>query len=116
MTENLFGPDERRILDIYRNPKLSGLGRATRLSGQYLLAAGIFTFLAVAYQSWYAIAAYLVFVIFVIVRLLAARRLVGFMPKILAKYEARIAELEARVESPVRCDHASKDVANESNS
>ncbi len=113
MTENLFGPDERRILEIYRDPKLSGLGRAARLSGQYLLGAGIFTYLAVAYNPWNAIVVYLVFVAFVVPRLLAARRLVGLMPKILAKYEARIAELEAQAESGLRCDHASKDAVDE---
>jgi hypothetical protein len=116
MTEKLFTSDEQRVLEIYRNPKLSGFGRAARLSGQYLLGAGIFTYAAVAYQSWYAVVTYLVFVIYVTIRLLAARRLVDVMPKILAKYETRIAELEARVESPVRCDHDSEDVANESNS
>ncbi len=116
MSEMLFTPDERRILEMYRNPKLSGLGRATRLSGQYLLAAGIFTYLAIVYESWYAIVVYLVFASFVIVRLLTARRLAGFMPNILAKYETRIAELEAHVQSSVRCDHDTTDVANESNS
>ncbi len=115
MTEKLFGPEERRVLEMYRNPKLSGLGRATRLSGQYLLGAGIFTYLAVAYNPWYAIVVYLVFVAFVIVRLLAARSLVGIMPRILAKYEARIAELEAQVESGLRCDHGSKDAVDEFN-
>jgi hypothetical protein len=115
MKEEMFSPEERQILEMYRNPKSSGLGRATRLGGQYLLAAGIFTYLAIAYQSWYAIFTYLVFVAFVSVRLLAARRLVGLMPKILAKNESRIAELEAGVESRILSDHASKHVADESN-
>jgi len=55
MSKEMFSPEERRILEMYRNPKSSGLGRATRLSGQYLLAWGIFTYLAVAYQSWHAV-------------------------------------------------------------
>jgi len=113
MTEEMFSPKERRILDTYRNPKSSDLGRAARLSGKYLLGAGIFTYLAVAYQSWCAIASYLVFVAFVILRLLAARRIVGMMPGILAKYETRIAELEAGVGSRVLPDHATKDAAGE---
>jgi hypothetical protein len=113
MAEEMFSPEERKILEMYRDPKSSGLGRAIRLSGQYLLGAGIFTCLAVAYQSWYAIVTYVVFVAFVIVRLLGARRVVGVMPKILAKYEKRIAELEAGVESRVISDLASKEVAGE---
>jgi hypothetical protein len=69
MKEMMFSPKEVKILELYRNPNSSGLGRAKRLSSQYLLAAGIFTSLAIAYQPWYAFVAYLVFVAFVVVRL-----------------------------------------------
>jgi hypothetical protein len=99
MTEEMFTPEERKILELYRHPTSSGLGRATRLSVQYLLGGGIFTYLAVAYRSWFAIITYLIFVAFVSVRLLAARHVVGTMPKILAKYQTRIAELEAVAEA-----------------
>ena len=99
MTEEMFTPEERRVLEIYRHPTSSGLGRAARLSVQYLLGAGVFTYMAITYQSWFALVAYMGFAAFVGVCLLAARRLVGVMPKILAKYETRIAELEASVES-----------------
>ncbi|MGO9465617.1 MAG: hypothetical protein ACLQIB_26520 [Isosphaeraceae bacterium] len=108
MTEEVFSPEERRILGMYRNPKSSDLRRAARLSGQYLVGAGVFTYLAVAYQPWYAIVTYLVFVAFVVVRLLAARRIVQIMPTILAKYETRIAQLEARAELRALSDHAAE--------
>jgi hypothetical protein len=116
MTEVMFSPQEVKILELYRNPKLSGLGRAQRLSAQYLLSAGIFTYLAVAYQAWYAIVAYLIFAAFVVVRLIGARRLVNVMPKILTKYESRIAELEAEAQSRLLADQAAKQVEGESSS
>jgi hypothetical protein len=96
MSDQMFSPEERAILATYRNPRSFGLGRATRLSGQYLLVAGILTYLAMAYESSYAIVSYLVFVAFVLVRLVGAHRLAGAMPKILAKYETRIVELRKR--------------------
>jgi hypothetical protein len=108
MTQEMFTPEERRILELYRNPTSSGVGRATRLSIQYLLGAGIFTYLAIAYDSWFAIVTYLTFVAFVGVRLIGARRIAGEMPKVLAKYEARIAELEAGMESRGLSDQASE--------
>jgi hypothetical protein len=97
MPKEIFTPQERRILELYRNPKASGLGRATRLSIQYLVGAGLFTYLAIAYNSWFALVIYLTFVAFVAIRLIGARRTVGVMPNVLAKYEARIAELESRI-------------------
>jgi hypothetical protein len=116
MAEQIFTPEERRILEIYRHPTSSGLGRATRLSIQYLLVAGIFTYLAIAYDSWFALATYLTFVAFIGVRLIGARRIAGAMPNVLAKYEARITELEAGMEPRARADHGSEDVAGESDS
>jgi hypothetical protein len=115
MTE-MFSPKEVKILELYRNPNSSGLGRAQRLSAQYLLAAGIFTSLAIAYQPWYAFVAYLIFVAFVVVRLIGARHLEGVMPKILTKYESRIAELEAEAASRLCSDEASRHAAGESSS
>jgi hypothetical protein len=97
----MFTLEELKIIEMYRNPKSLGIGRATRLSVQYLLAAAIFTYLAVAYQPWFAVVAYLLFVAFVGIRLLGARRLAGIMPNVLAKYERRITELEAGAGPPV---------------
>jgi hypothetical protein len=116
MNKEMFSSKELKILETYRNPKLSGLGRAQRLSAQYLLSAGIFTYLAIAYQVWYAVAAYLIFVAFVVVRLIGARRLVGVMPEILTKYESRIAELEAEAQSRLVFDQAAKHGTGESSS
>jgi hypothetical protein len=104
--DDMFTHEERRILGLYRDPKSSGIGRATRLSVQYLVTATIFTSLAVAYQPWFAVGTYLMFVAFVGIRLRGARRLVVVMPNVLAKYERRIAELEAAAKAPASSDHA----------
>ena len=116
MTKEIFTPDERRVLEIYRRPESSGLGRVTRLSVQYLLGAGIFTYLAVAYQSWCALVSYLVFVVYVGIRSLGARQIVGVMPGIIAKFESRIAELEAGAGALGVSDQHSKHSEGESNS
>jgi len=89
-------PAEQKVLAAYADPKKYGIGRATRLTVQYLIGAGIFLGLAVLYGNpWYALGTYAVFIVYAVVRLLGARRLAGLLPGILAKYENRIAELEA---------------------
>jgi len=111
MTDEMFTSEERKVLEAYRIPKSYGLSRATRLSCQYLLGAGIFTYLAIAYRSWYAIVVFLEFAAFVSIRLIGARRVAGVMPRILAKYEARIAELEGEVESRRGSESSSSEFA-----
>jgi hypothetical protein len=116
MTEAMFTPDELKTLGIYRNTKLWGLGRAVRLSVQYLISAGIFTCAAIAYQPWYTLIAYFIFVVFVVIRVIGARRLEGVMPTILTKYDPRISELEAQLESRLPSDQTPKYGAGEAGS
>lgn len=93
-------PAERKLLSAYTDPKY-GIGRATRLTLQYLIGAGVFLVLAVLYGNpWYALGTYAAFIVFAVVRLLGAKRVADLMPGILAKYENRIAELEAAVPQP----------------
>jgi hypothetical protein len=78
--------------------------------------AGIFTCAAITYQPWYALIAYFIFVAFVVVRLIGARRLEGVMPTILTKYDTRISELEAQLESRPLSDQTPKYGAGEAGS
>jgi hypothetical protein len=88
--------EEHRILILYSDPKRYGVGRATRLSIQYALGAGFFAAICILrHEPSWVLAVYGVFLLFLIVRILGARRVAGVMPGIIAKYEARIAELEA---------------------
>ncbi len=97
MSVVIFTDQEQKILELYRYPSASGLGRLTRLSVQYLVSAGIFSILAIAYSPWCALGAYLTFIAFVIIRVLGASRITGVMPGILEKYKRRIAELEGEI-------------------
>lgn len=88
-------PEEQKVLAAYADPKKYGIGRAIRLTIQYLIGAGIFLALSILYGNpWYALGTYAAFIVYAAVRLLGAKRVAGLMPGILAKYENRIAELE----------------------
>ena len=79
----------------YSDPTRSGIGRAIRLSVQYALGTGVFAALCVwQREPLWVLPVYGAFLAFLVVRLLAARKTVGIVTGIIAKYEARIAELE----------------------
>ncbi len=85
---------EKAVLDAYRDPH-RGIGRATRMSVQYAIGAAIFLYLAISTNDprW-SLVVYAIFVCYLIVRLIGARRMAGAMPSIIEKYEARIRQLE----------------------
>lgn len=93
--DSLLTPDERRILAVYSDPTRFGIARAVRLSIQYAIGAGIFVWMCLStHEPLWVLAVYGTFLAFMGVRLLGAKRIVGIMPAIITKYEARIAELE----------------------
>ena len=86
---------ERQVLAMYRDPAQSGIGRAIRLSIQYAIGAGIFLVAAiVSGNPWWSAAVYAVFLTWMVVRLVGARRVAAMMPRIIDKYESRITEIE----------------------
>lgn len=88
---------ERAVLQLYRNSKSSGLGRQLRLSVQYAIGAGIFLGLAIWFnQPLYAVVVYVVFLLWMIMRLRGARTIAGVMPRIIDKYESEIRELKVK--------------------
>jgi len=100
MTDDLLTPEERSILASYRDPA-GELRRAVRLSVQYLVGAGLFVVAAIVCdEPLLSLPAYLTFLAFVLLRLRGARRLAHLMPSVLAKYEARLQELESRSAMP----------------
>ncbi len=90
---------ERLVLARYRDPAMSGMGRAVRLSVQYAVGGAVFLYLAIVTNNplWSA-AIYLIFLAWLGIRLLGGWRLSGVMPSIIAKYERRIEELERRLD------------------
>ncbi len=97
--DNLLTPTEKQVLLAYRSPEHSGMRRATRLSVQYAVGAGVFVWLCISEQQpLWCLAVYAIFVIQLAVRLHNARRMAGVMPGVIKKYEARIAQLETGME------------------
>lgn len=97
----MLTPDEQRVLRMYRNPAASGMGRATRLSIQYAIGAGVFVYLCIATKNVYwSLAVYGIFLLQLLVRLRGTRMITGVMPGIIAKYDQKIAELEAQLPPP----------------
>jgi hypothetical protein len=94
--EDKLTGQEIKILSAYRNPKSSNLSKQIRLSIQYAIAAAIFLVLAIKNQQpLYSIGVYIIFLLWMFVRLLVARRIVGIMPGIIEKYELEIARLRS---------------------
>lgn len=98
--DHLLSERERQTLSLYRTPHVS-LRKATRLSIQYVIGAGVFTFLAISQQQpLWAFAVFAVLVLMLALRLAGARRLARVMPAILEKYEHEIRELREEVQPP----------------
>lgn len=92
-------PLERGVLAVYRWPPASAMRRQMRLSIEYAVATGVFAGLGVwTGQPLYGVAVYVVFLCWMFARLRAASRFAGVMPRIIEKYEARIAALQAELE------------------
>ncbi len=98
--ESQFTEVERRVLAMYRDPAKHGIGRAARLSAQYALGGALFLCVAIMTGNpWWSVAIYAMFLAWMGIRLLGARRLSRAMPSIIAKYESRIEELERELQS-----------------
>ena len=90
-------PMERKVLAAYRSPTRH-IRRQIRLSVQYAVATGLFAYLSVSTgQPLYGIVVYVVFLLWMAARLFGAWRIAGTTPKIIEKYEARIADLRGQV-------------------
>lgn len=86
------------MLAAYRSPTLHDIRRQVRLSLQYAVGTGLFAYLAISTgRPLYIIAVYVVFLTWMLLRLLRASRIAGAMPRIIEKYEARIAILQGEL-------------------
>lgn len=84
-------PVERTILAAYRSPSAGELRRQVRLSVQYAVGAALFLYLSFSSnQPLYGLVVYAMFIAWMAVRLLGARRIAGVMPQIIDKYEKQI--------------------------
>src|SRR5262245_1190353 len=98
--DHLLSDRERQALSGYRTPRVS-IRRATRISIQYTIGAGIFTFLAISqHQPLWALVVFSVLVLMLALRLAGARRMALVMPAVIEKYEQEIRELREHVQPP----------------
>lgn len=93
--DNKLTEEEKNLLAIYRNQNSSDLKRQTRLSFQYAIGTGIFTAAAIFYDPKFALIAYLIFIIYLVIRIAGAKKSIGAMPSIIEKYEEEIKKLKS---------------------
>jgi uncharacterized membrane protein YfcA len=91
-------PREQSIVRPFRYPERNGVAWLLRSAVQCTAVAGIFLSLALARnEPRYAIGIFAMFVLYLAIRVYSARRIAGVMPRILQRYEKRIAELEGQL-------------------
>jgi len=93
-----LSPEEQSLAQRFNQPRTSGVSVVLRSSIYCTVLAGFFLYLALArHEPLYAIGIFAMFVVYLAIRVYSARRISGIMPRILQRYEFRIAELEARL-------------------
>jgi len=93
-----LNPQEQSVLRRFNQSQKSPLSALLRSSIYCIALAGLFLYLAIARnEPLYAIGVFGMFALYLGIRIYTARRVAGIMPRILQRYEVRIAELEARV-------------------
>lgn len=94
-----LSPQEQKVVRRFGETKQSALSVLLRSSLYCIVLAGLFLWLALARnEPRYAIGIFGMFVLYLAIRVYTARRVSGVMPRILQRYEFRIAELEARLQ------------------
>ena len=90
-----FSKDEKYILHYYQSPSGSRFSRYLFAHLYYLVPSGVFAGIAVYQDSvaW-AFTAYGLIAVYTLYQLVQAKRFIGFIPSIIAKYEVRIETLE----------------------
>ena len=93
-----LNPQEQSVVRRFGESKKRGPAAMLRSSIYCAALAGLFLYLALArHEPRYSIGIFGMFVLYLGIRVYTARRLAGIMPRILERYELRIAELEARL-------------------
>lgn len=93
-----LNPQEQSVVRRFSERQKSPIVILFRSSIYCTVLAGFFLYLALARnEPRYAIGIFGMFVLYLAIRLYSARRIAGVMPRILERYEFRIAELEARL-------------------
>ena len=91
-------PKEESLVRQFNEPKASGVSALLRSSIYCTVLATFFLYLAIArHEPLYSIGIFGMFVLYLVIRIYSARRISGIMPRIIQRYELRIAELEARL-------------------
>ena len=93
-----LNPQEQSVVRRLGEPKRNAVSILLRSSIYCTALAALFLYLALARdEPRYAIGIFGMFVLYLAIRVYSARRVAGIMPRVLQRYEFRIAELEARL-------------------
>jgi hypothetical protein len=93
-----LAPQEQSVVRKLGGTKTNAVSILLRSSIYCTALAGLFLYLALARnEPRYAIGIFGMFVLYLAIRIYSARRVSGIMPRVLQRYEFRIAELEARL-------------------
>jgi hypothetical protein len=97
--DELLTDGERAYFDSMENGD-AGRRRTIRMSIQYAIGAGIFVYIAIAYNNpYWSLVVYGTFVFWLFIRVLRASIYFRNMRGLISKYEQRIRELE-QLQSP----------------
>jgi len=92
---------ERLVLAAYRAKSASDIRRATRLSVQYALGAGIFVVLALTeHEPLWVLPVYATLILVLGLRLRGGRAIAGAIPGVIEKYEQEISLLRQGTTTP----------------
>lgn len=93
-----LGPQEEFLVRTYRHRERIGVGVLFRSSIYCTAVAALFLYLALSRDDpRYAVGIFIMFLFYLAIRVYSARRIAGIMPRIVQRYEKRIAELEEQV-------------------
>ncbi len=87
---------EKSVLSLYRIPDSKSTHKNIRLSVQYAVAAGLFSYLAVTVNPNFVWATFGTFVIWMLIRIVTSKNITGVMPSIIEKYEQEIENLKIK--------------------
>ncbi len=92
--EEALTEEEKTALTLYRSSSDKTMRRNIRLSIQYAIAAGIFSILTVVVDANFVWLVLGIFVTWLILRIIAAKKNTSAIPKIIEKYEQEISQLK----------------------
>jgi len=94
MIEDKFTREELNVVNLYRHPNSKTMGRNVRLAIQYGFSSLIFSILTVTHNPHFVWGVLAIFFIWMIIRLVKMKKIIGIMPGVIGKYEKELQSLK----------------------